>query len=75
MSNQNHGSNSMSRVLVLQRNALVIEISEPVYISDMLEEQNVTSRVVLCLQDYPQGLFELLLIYVSSVAVLTYPVN
>lgn len=59
----------MSRGLVLQRNVLVFEISEPVYISGMLEEQNVTSRVVLCLRDCPQGLFELSLIYVSSVAV------
>lgn len=59
----------MSHGLVLQRNVLVFEISEPVYISGTLEEQNVTSRVVLCLRDYPQGLFELSLIYVSSVAV------
>ena len=65
----------MSHGLVLQRNALVFEISEPVYISGMLEEQSVTSGKVLCLQDYPQGLFELSLIYVSSVAVLTYPVS
>lgn len=43
----------MSYGLVLQRNALVFEISEPVYISGMLEEQTMTSGVVLCLQDYP----------------------
>lgn len=58
MRDQSPGSNSMSHGLVLQRNALVFKISEPVYVSGVLEEQNVTSRVVLCLQDYPQGLFE-----------------
>lgn len=73
--NQSHGSNSMSHGLVLQRNALVFEISDPVCISGMLEAQNVASRAALCLQDYPQGLFELSLIYVSSVAVLAYPVS
>lgn len=54
MKNQSHGSNSMSHGLVLQRNALVFEISEPVYISGMLEKQTMTSGVVLCLQDYPR---------------------
>lgn len=54
MRNQSHGSNSMSHGLVLQRNALVFEISEPVYISGMLEKQTMTFGVVLCLQDYPQ---------------------
>lgn len=44
----------MSHGLVLQRNALVFEISEPVYISGMLEKQTMTFGVVLCLQDYPQ---------------------
>lgn len=58
----------MSHDLVLQRNALVLKISEPDHSSGMLEEQKVKSRVGLCLQDYPQGLLALSLIYVSSVA-------
>lgn len=49
MRNQSYGSNSMSHGLVPQRNALVFEISVPVCISGMLDEQNVTSRVALCL--------------------------